>query len=623
MKKSFLSLFVLFVFVGCTDDGPLAPPTPPASNIDVTGGYTPEIDTSVGEYAGEMADDAAADTVGTDTAIYWEASSFTEHISVRFDGTSATIESGASLASTSIVGADVTIDLKTASIAGVEITASGTSTDGSLKIYSSEPVKLTLNGLTLTHTDGPALNIQSKKPTFIHLTEGTINTLCDGSSYADDSYYIASSTADNEDRKGCLFSEGNLIFSGHGVLQATGNKKHGIATDKAIVVRPGVTLAIKDAANHGIVGKDGVTILGGYIYSLVSSEAGKALKSDGNIDISSGKLMLYTTGGSIYDEEDQDTSSPACIKTDTNLTISGGWVKCLSTGEGGKGFNVDGSFTLSDGVVDVATSGGKYIYDASLDLDSSPKGIKADGEIVISGGKLNIQVVGVSDGSEGLESKSKITIDGGEIFVYAYDDAINVGDDAPEGLVINGGKVFAFADNNDGIDSNGKLHINGGVVITSGSAAPEEGFDCDSSNNFVITGGTLIGTGGAAISPSSSSTQCSVIYNGIAATTDALVAILDADQQPILLYRLPRSMNSLTLFFSSPAMTSNQTYTLYSGGSLSDNSSNWNGLFVDGTYTTGTSLGSFTTSSVVTTVGSSGGPGGGPGNGGGFGPGWW
>ena len=46
--------------------------------------------------------------------------------------------------------------------------------------------------------------------------------------------------------------------------------------------------------------------------------------------------------------------------------------------------------------------------------------------------------------------------------MYAYDDAINVGGDNPVGIEINGGKIFAFAGNNDGIDSNGKLWVNGG-----------------------------------------------------------------------------------------------------------------------------------------------------------------
>ena len=71
----------------------------------------------------------------------------------------------------------------------------------------------------------------------------------------------------------------------------------------------------------------------------------------------------------------------------------------------------------------------------------------------------------------------------------------------------------------------------------------------------------------------------------------------------------------------------NESYTVYSGGSLSDNTINWNGWYEDGTYTAGTQLGTFTSSSLTTVVGQSNGPGGGGHGGGsgpgGGGPGWW
>ena len=56
--------------------------------------------------------------------------------------------------------------------------------------------------------------------------------------------------------------------------------------------------------------------------------------------------------------------------------------------------------------------GGKYVYNAAQDLDSSPKGVRAEGGIIINGGYLNIQVTGRSDGSEGLESKSHTFLQG-------------------------------------------------------------------------------------------------------------------------------------------------------------------------------------------------------------------
>ena len=194
-------------------------------------------------------------------------------------------------------------------------------------------------------------------------------------------------------------------------------------------------------------------------------------------------------------------------------------------------------------------------------------------------------------------------------------------------IFINGGKIFAFADNNDGIDSNGKMWINGGLVIASGSSAPEEGLDCDRSQDFIVTGGTLIGTGGASVSTSSNITQRSVIYNGISAATGMFV-ITNSNRTLVLQYEVPRSMDSLSLFFSSADIKSGETYKVYTDGSIEGASDSWNGWYVGGTYTGGSQLGSFTSSSVTTTVGQSSGPGGGgpgggrPGNGD-WGPGWW
>lgn len=73
---------------------------------------------------------------------------------------------------------------------------------------------------------------------------------------------------------------------------------------------------------------------------------------------------------------------------------------------------MDGKITIESGKIDIATSGGKYVYNAAQDLDSSPKGVRAEGGIIINGGYLNIQVTGRSDGSEGLESKSHTFLQG-------------------------------------------------------------------------------------------------------------------------------------------------------------------------------------------------------------------
>ena len=630
MKKTIIiSVLTLSAILSCTPvDRPddMVPPEIPGQNGGENGveNYTPEISTDENGYDGLTATDKEADTVIAGDETYWENQEFLTTVTVTYSGNSAVVTSTGNAVKHYIIGADVAIDLTDAGAA--EIIASGKSDDGQLKVYGNSDVKLTLKGLELTSAKSAAINIQNKKILYLHLEEGTTNVICDAESQSDESYYPEGVVADDEKRNGAIYCKGSVVVSGSGILSLTGKKKHGISVKSSLTIRPGVTLAINDVKDN-CVKAEGITVLGGYLWAKTSADAGKCLSSDADVTVKGGQLKLYTSGGSVYEEDENDTSSPAGVKADGNIYIYNGEMLCISTGEGGKGLNADGGITMDDGIVNVVTSGGKYVYNAALDLDSSPKGVKADGEITINGGLLNIQVTGRSDGSEGLESKSKITVNGGEVFVYAYDDAINVGGDSPVGMEINGGKIFAFADNNDGIDSNGKLWVNGGLVIASGSGAPEEGLDCDRSQNFIVTGGTLIGTGGAAISTSSSSTQRSVIYNGVQAKTGELFVITDAEGNPVLKYELPRTINGMSLFFSSPDIKSGGTYTVYTGGSLSGNSVNWNGWFEDGTYTAGTELGTFTSSSLTTTVGQSNGPGGGPGNGGpgngGWGPGWW
>lgn len=621
----FLSVtLVLLCQTACTKDldfGDMEfPGMMPGSGIgdDASDGDAPDFNAVITEYAGEMADDASEDIVGTDEDIYWEANGFKETVRVIYDGATASVTTSNSKILSYVNDAYVTIDMLTNSVKSVEIVVSGQSDDGQLKIYGEKKFKLTLSGVELTCTRGPAINDQCKKRAFVHLTEGSTNSLTDAASYSDDPYYLNDAAPDDEDRKGCFFSEGNLIFSGTGVLIVKGRHKHGIATDGYFYMRPGATIAVTEAAKNAVHVKGdaddgiGIYMAGGLIYAYASATAGKGIKTDLHAEIAGGQLLLNTSGGSEYDSEEQDTSSAACIKTDGNVVITGGRHVLKSTGIGGKGINVDGDISISGGMTTVTTTGGKYIYNAARDLTSSPKGVKADGDISVSGGRLNICVTGVSDGSEGLESKATLDISGGETYVYAYDDAIN----ASASINISGGKVYAYAVNNDGIDSNGSLTITGGLVIGVGSNSPESGIDVDSSNRFRIDGGTVIGVGGTTQSaPSSSSSQRSVVYNGLSASKGTAVCILNASGSPIMTFGLPRTLSSMSLLFSS-ADLKDGSYTVSTGGTLSGATDSWNGWSAGGTWSDGTQAGTFTSNSTVTTVGNSGmggGFGGGPG----------
>jgi len=562
----------------------------------------------------------AAETVVTDSSDeeygdFVENSTFASRIEIVYSGTSASATGSVSGVTVTANGAHVTVN-STAS--GVEYVLSGTATDGSFKVYSEKKLKLTLAGVSLASGQGAAVNIQSKKRIFVESRAGTENVLTDAASYTNN--------VDGEDQKACIFSEGQLIFGGTGTLTVNGNYKHGICSDEYVRLRSGCHITVASAVKDGIhtneqiimgggllkltVSGDGldceeggIYICGGLLKANITGAAAKALKATTDITLSGGQLLLLTSGSAEYDSEDKDISSPAGIKCDGNFLLQGASVSIKSTGAAGKGINSDGTLTVDGGMLKVITTGRQYVYG---NLDSSPKGLKADGALTINGGTVWVRTTG-GEGSEGIESKNVLTINNGEVCVYAYDDCIN----AKSSIVINGGNVYAYSSGNDGIDSNGTLTVTGGTVVSSGTTSPEEGFDCDQ-NMFKVTGGTIIGIGGGTSTPTTSAcTQRSVIYGG-SGSSGTLLSIAAADGTHVMSYTIPRTYSQMTVLFSSAKLTSGTSYVVYTGGSVSGGTSFY-GLTIGGTYTAGTQAATFTASSMVTTAGntSSGGPGGG------------
>ncbi|MFT3825190.1 MAG: carbohydrate-binding domain-containing protein [Chitinophagaceae bacterium] len=447
---------------------------------------------------------------GTNTEDLVENSSFTSTVSIVF-GTTVTITNPLASAgvTVSVSGADVTV---TSTVSSVEYNVFGTTTDGMLKIYSDKKFKLTLNGATITNANGPALNIQSSKRAFIVLADNTTNTLTDGASYA-------AATGD-EDQKGTIFSEGQLIFSGNGSLSVKGNYKHAICSDDYIRVRSG-SITVTGAATDGFHTND-------------------AFIADG------GTLKITATSDGIEVEE-------------------------------GYAIINSGSFTLTTGDDGITAS-----YEEG-DATITPY-------VTINGGTIAV----TSSKGEGIESKSVLTINNGYITTNTYDDGLNAG----TAIYINGGYVYSISSNNDAMDSNGTFTITGGKVIAVGSGSPEAGIDCDA-HTLKITGGIVVGTGGATSGPSAS---VSTVYSVILGSGQAnqIIHIEAADGTEALTFLAPKAYS--TLLFASAKLKGSTSYTIYTGGSVS-NATSFSGLYTSGTYTPGTKGTTFTTSSMVTQVG--------------------
>lgn len=163
--------------------------------------------------------------------------------------------------------------------------------------------------------------------------------------------------------------------------------------------------------------------------------------------------------------------------------------------------------------------GNVIINGGNLTLFASDDAVHADGELSISGGEIHI-----TSSYEGLEG-NVINISGGSSYVYATDDGVNAsaGNNSPL-INITGGFLDVEVSTNgdtDGIDSNGAYTQDGGIVIikgpgsASGSGGGAAALDTDGS--VTIRSGTLIVFGSIEKTPSSSVTKTLVSSSSVSA----------------------------------------------------------------------------------------------------------
>ena len=148
-----------------------------------------------------------------------------------------------------------------------------------------------------------------------------------------------------------------------------------------------------------------------------------------------------------------------------------------------------GSVELNEDGTEVADAKKLHKYDAALYSRMSMNvGAWGDGE-----GVLNINAE-----NEGLDSELHLTINGGVINITSGNDGINTNEDGVSVTTVNGGElnivVNGATGEGDGIDSNGWLVINGGTVTASACGfSADSGIDSDM--GIHIYGGTVIASG--------------------------------------------------------------------------------------------------------------------------------
>ncbi len=221
------------------------------------------------------------------------------------------------------------------------------------------------------------------------------------------------------------------------------------------------------------------------------------------------------------------------------------------------------------------TVSGSHVARIYKDKEGEKKLWKQDGAIysymsmnVFGPGSLSLTA-----DNEGLDTELHLTVNGGDISIRAGNDGINTNEDGVSVTTINGGRLRILAgmgEEGDGIDSNGYLVINGGIVIS--SAKPESDAGLDSDLGSYIHGGTVIALGSTMDWAESDSNQVTMNLQFASRQSGGeLLTVTRADGTVLFAY--DPSLGDIRQYqgavISSPNFRVGESYQLYLGGSLS------------------------------------------------------
>ena len=451
---------------------------------------------------------AVADATYFDEADNIKNQQFTTQVAIDMSNPTEKTENGVTITVTD--GKHITADH--GKTQGICYVVSGTTADGSLTISGSADYEVNLNDANITNSQSTALNLDGKGAAYIVLTGS--NKLTDGK---------------EEDHKSALYGKGKLLFSGSGSLEIQGQYNNGIQSKSYVLFEKGINVYV-NAANHGIKGSDAI-INGGIINVETAGLGAKGINCDEDIVINGGRTTVVATGDGEWDEEELETKAVSCIKCDSVLTINGGEVYVKATGSGGKGLKADWECYITGGKVRAITTGGLYYNDGTTE---------------------NLNYKGNTDNIDDAYTSSP--------------KGIKIGTKNEHGiLTISGGTVVAVGTNNDGIDTNGNLYIKGGTTIAYGANGAEAGIDADESHALYITGGSLFAIGGRIDCKLGSTTQGLVQVSGSVAATST-ISIRDVNKA-YATFTMPPYSNSGTILITAAGMTNGSNYTIAVGSS--------------------------------------------------------
>ena len=329
------------------------------------------------------------------------------------------------------VEADIVVTSTTDS--EIQYVLTGSTTKGSLKIYSQTQFELIMNGVDIVNSNDPALNIQSTKRATITLYEGTSNRLAGGISFV--------SEGKGEDMKAAMFSEGALVFSGPGSLEVNSRYRHAICSDEYISIDDG-HITIPMSARDGIHTNNFFRMNGGTLDIKCYSDG---IDSEGYVIISGGTIRIETSQESGHGIK---ASAQRTVANTGNITVNGGEISIKAPGLDSEGMKCKANLVVNDGIIEIESN------------------------------------------NDGMKVTTSLTINGGSIYCYSE---TNDGIDSDGPVTINGGTIVAVGTSTqEGFDcSSSAFKITGGTVLGIASLTTMPSATASTQRSFIYTGNSL------------------------------------------------------------------------------------------------------------------------------------
>ncbi len=471
-------------------------------------------------------------------------------------------DSGISVTSGSSNGFECEGTALTIDAAGTYV-LSGSCADGSVKVKKGTTgVTLVLNGLTLTSSNTAPIACNKSTEVTVVAAGGTENTLTDAAENNNDDY------PDNENAENAVIKckDGSTVtLCGTGTLTLNANGKNGIksgaTTDEegeaSLTIRE-LTLNINAAVNDAVNAEQYLAVESGALNLAAADDAlhcdltmdvgaegtdGPTIKiteayegiEAATLNIQSGDISILCT------DDCMNVANSDLGSYDFSMNISGGTIVAYTSE--GDGFDSNGSLTISGGNVTVWTASS---------ADNQP--LDADGTFSITGG-----TVLAAGGSAGMGMNLSAT--------QAYVTFGSTGMDGMGGMGNMGGQPGGFG--------GGMQPPQSGSDQPGGGFRPDDSFQPgrdsqfgdsfqpgrDSQSDDSFQPGRDSQSGGNA--PSDSGIQPGGIGNALI-SSGSTVTILDASGNVVSTGEAP--CNAAFVFFSSPDLSTDESYTLSADG---------------------------------------------------------